>query len=714
MEESWCEHALAGRAGAERTDLALSSLHANLRFFGVHNRYSDVDRALVSAIGPHGLDADTLDLGAFARAVPGACALKASDRHLGPARVERLGSVAWVHPGTGDVSVAEDARAVVIDLRDLPQPTAADEWMALRSALDHAAAPALARPVDRPQVRIRHHQGMADECLSDRSMYFADVVEHEDVKIPAGAKRDLALAVVTESRMPNEAALLAGALRMAGRAWIYGADVLAAAAESRWSPVGSQGLVWRYEDLLHNHERWPDRIPADSPATTPDVVAADLLAKAGDPSAVTGAAQRGWLDPVRTAFGDEQARDYSLGSLQAALLSAHGTARLFFGYLGMTVQPAELDSALHAALAESSEGREVDGPIFKDSLRRFGVVLKQQHNRVAGSTGAPRPGIVPVYFEGIDGIPVVRRSREPSLRPGDSIVSVDGVPIADFLRAEATRTSAATEGSRLHNEMQHLVHRTAPTKLGVRDTHGATRDVLVTPQPPDAKDTVIAEPSGRGAGSLADLGAQALYYINLDGTVLTSHEQAVAALREARSARGLVLDMRGYPGPASNEVEARVMPSPFAHPQWWIPELFGPDDRHLFILDAGGKVPNLEDPSYGGPIVLLVGPATVSWAEDIALNLVEAHRVTVVGQTSAGDDGNVTCLELPGGFGFWFTGMAVKHADGSPFEGIGIKPDVPVRLRASDFAAGRDPELLAAIEALRRHPSAPAPLAKRQ
>ena len=82
--------------------------------------------------------------------------------------------------------------------------------------------------------------------------------------------------------------------------------------------------------------------------------------------------------------------------------------------------------------------------------------------------------------------------------------------------------------------------------------------------------------------------------------------------------------------------------------------------------------------------------------------LVDAGRVTVVGRNSAGTNGNITGVELPGAFGFSFTGMDVRHADAaqSVFHGIGIVPDVEVPLDAASLAAGVDPELEAAVAAL--------------
>lgn len=78
--------------------------------------------------------------------------------------------------------------------------------------------------------------------------------------------------------------------------------------------------------------------------------------------------------------------------------------------------------------------------------------------------------------------------------------------------------------------------------------------------------------------------------------------------------------------------------------------------------------------------------------------LVDASRVKVVGRRSASTNGNITGVQLPGAFSFSFTGMDIAFRDGSPFNGVGIVPDIVVKLAPQDFAEGRDPELEAAVK----------------
>jgi C-terminal processing protease CtpA/Prc len=72
-------------------------------------------------------------------------------------------------------------------------------------------------------------------------------------------------------------------------------------------------------------------------------------------------------------------------------------------------------------------------------------------------------------------------------------------------------------------------------------------------------------------------------------------------------------------------------------------------------------------------------------------------NIAVIGETSAGTNGNITGGYLPGGYYMDFTGMHVLNPDGSELHGVGIPLDEEVVPTAEDFADGRDPELDAAI-----------------
>ncbi|MFO0590781.1 MAG: S41 family peptidase [Polyangiaceae bacterium] len=689
VSTDWCDHVASGPKGAASPALDWSAAHAWVRFFGHVQAYSEADQALSAALASNAaLSGD--DLSSYAKALSTTvCARKADDATLGPAKVASLGDVALVTPGTGTLELPAGTKAVLVDLRDLP-------WTeGLRDTIAAAVAPALAAKVHGLLASVKRHTGMVDEVFSGQNVYKNTVTKPIALPdLPATGTLDLPLAMLTDADMPAEAVEIAATLRLAGRAWLIGEDLRMEVAESRWHGIGSSGVAVRIRDLYVSADtRAPDVIPADTRTTTPECFASDIVSKGAVPAATPGDAARSTLVKA-SPFGESQDPADPRGDARAALIIAHGAARTFYPYfpiVGDDIDPRleETLSALPAAPTREDE---------RQALRRFGNALVDGHNFVMNYKPGSVAGIIPIFVEDIDGEAVIRRSGDPALAPGDTIVSINGVPADTWYATQLARSGGATPGYRFEIATREMMRADGPQSFGVRDAAGIEKTVTVDPHPLSDY-TAIAVATSRPAGALADMGAPDLYYINLDGSVLGDITLFRTALQEAATlgSKGLVIDMRGYPGVDHYEVVQRLILEKASSPIFRTPELTGPEPP-VFKEESFPLQP-LSTPSFAGPIALLVGHSTVSAAENFSIMLVDAKRVHVVGRNSAGTNGNITGVELPGSFGFSFTGMDVRHADAehSVFHGIGIVPDIEVALTAQDFAAGTDPELEAAI-----------------
>jgi C-terminal processing protease CtpA/Prc len=85
------------------------------------------------------------------------------------------------------------------------------------------------------------------------------------------------------------------------------------------------------------------------------------------------------------------------------------------------------------------------------------------------------------------------------------------------------------------------------------------------------------------------------------------------------------------------------------------------------------------------------------------MGIVEAYRLgEIVGEATAGTNGNVNPFVLPGGYSVSWTGMQVLKHDGSRHHGVGIRPTIPVQRTRAGVAAGRDELLERAVEVVIR------------
>ena len=73
-------------------------------------------------------------------------------------------------------------------------------------------------------------------------------------------------------------------------------------------------------------------------------------------------------------------------------------------------------------------------------------------------------------------------------------------------------------------------------------------------------------------------------------------------------------------------------------------------------------------------------------------------RAVMVGETTAGSTGQPMVQRFDNGIGFSIGAVRASMPDGSPFEGVGIKPDVEILLTREDLYEDRDPVLLRAVD----------------
>jgi C-terminal processing protease CtpA/Prc len=122
-------------------------------------------------------------------------------------------------------------------------------------------------------------------------------------------------------------------------------------------------------------------------------------------------------------------------------------------------------------------------------------------------------------------------------------------------------------------------------------------------------------------------------------------------------------------------------------------DLFNPG---VFRWEEG---PNLvpESPHYSQKVVILVDEDSQSQSEYTAMAFRASPNAIVMGSTTAGADGNISAIPLPGGLQTLITGLGVFYPDKKPTQRIGIIPDIIVRPTIAGIRAGRDEVLDSAV-----------------
>ena len=106
-------------------------------------------------------------------------------------------------------------------------------------------------------------------------------------------------------------------------------------------------------------------------------------------------------------------------------------------------------------------------------------------------------------------------------------------------------------------------------------------------------------------------------------------------------------------------------------------------------------------PRIKGRVIFLIDGRAVSFAETV-MGMVEAYKLAdIVGEPTAGTNGNINPFTVPGGYLLWWTGMRVLKHDRSRHHGIGIQPTHPVARTIAGIAERRDEILEKALELAR-------------
>jgi C-terminal processing protease CtpA/Prc len=349
---------------------------------------------------------------------------------------------------------------------------------------------------------------------------------------------------------------------------------------------------------------------------------------------------------------------------------------------------AELRTALRAA------GEDRDQAAFVRTLRHMVASIDDGHGNVYHPS-VPWRIPLPVLWH-VAGDAAVVAAVEPTvtgLSVGDEVVAIDGQPVLQTLSKDEALISGATPQWRRHVALRQLGAGDADTQaaLTVRNADGSTRIVTL-------KRTRSMEMlREKRPEKIAEL-KPGLWYIDLDRI---DDETFDAALPKLAKARGIVFDLRGYPSTGSKPIR-HLIDSTTQSARWNVPVVRRPDFDGV-EWNTGGRW-SLEplQPRLTKNIVFVTDGRAISYAESW-MGIVEAHKLgEIVGETTAGTNGNVNMLKLPGGYRIAFTGMKVLKHDGSRHHGIGIVPTIPVTPTTAGLRAGRDEQLEKAIEVLEK------------
>jgi C-terminal processing protease CtpA/Prc len=350
-----------------------------------------------------------------------------------------------------------------------------------------------------------------------------------------------------------------------------------------------------------------------------------------------------------------------------------------------------------------------DSFTYQQELIRFIAKINDTHANL-WTTLATRPPYGACYLavdlRFVEGQAFVLRNTEitagpaSGLLPGDLITQLDGANVSDLVTQWAPLYADSNQAARLRDIARYMTRGNCGSSTVVVDRGGQAVTLHPNRLPASAIDfsqTYIHDRPGPAFQMLAP----DIAYIKI-----STLKQADCAndILAAAGTKGLIIDIRDYPSDFPIYKLGGMLVTK-ATPFTWFTHA-DPENPGAFYW---GHVVQLTPaaPHYSGKIAILVDETTQSSAEFHSMAFRAVPGAVVIGSTTAGADGDVSTVPIPGGLSSYISGLGVYYPDQRGTQRVGIVPDIWVTPTISGLRAGRDELIDAAIRHIRSETAEP-------
>lgn len=333
------------------------------------------------------------------------------------------------------------------------------------------------------------------------------------------------------------------------------------------------------------------------------------------------------------------------------------------------------------------------------AVRRMSAQINDSHGFVSQNSMLLNyfgRAVLPIEFRFVQGqtvvfrIPYTRSLIErlglSDVQSGDVLLSIDGIPI-DTLRKRIEPLVPASNNSALNRDINTLLRYGSPGSVSLRFRRGA-REFTVT----GARGSGIGSEFAADTSQIWRILPNNIGYVDMGRLQRTNIAKMMADLMNTR---GIIFDIRNYPNGTLYDIGAYLtQPAPFVRFTYILPSFPGVFARGTSTIP--GEITPLSAPNrigsskrYQGKIVALINQETQSHAEFTTMAF-QAAGAKVIGSQTAGADGNVVTVRLPGDILLYYTSLGVFYPDGKATQRIGIVPDIPSSPTVTGMQAGID------------------------
>lgn len=374
----------------------------------------------------------------------------------------------------------------------------------------------------------------------------------------------------------------------------------------------------------------------------------------------------------------------------------------FYPYLHLT------DSNWNSVLLEAIPMmlKATDQKSYEEVISYVAMKLQDPHTQLKATTKGkelqytPIDGMyyLPVSVTNMNGALVITGAAENCpLQQGDLLLSINGMSINELAARKEKYYSLSREEYLLTGVCRAILN---STRKKIDVVVQRNQNVL----------SVSVEGAAHYISDFKNKANNLPPYQIVDGNigilnlgVVQTEDELLDVMKALKNTDALIVDLRQYPS---------VMGIYFFIPFFYKPSIVvskpasaSPGTYYKQTVLCGYDSSLLSYSSdyypYENPVVVLINQDTISRGEYLTTILKESDNVTIIGEPSAGTDGNVAFLPIPGEIQLQFTSFGIYTIDGRQTQRVGIQPDIYVHRSIDGIKNGQDELIEFALKKLR-------------
>lgn len=304
--------------------------------------------------------------------------------------------------------------------------------------------------------------------------------------------------------------------------------------------------------------------------------------------------------------------------------------------------------------------------------------------------------------------------KEAGIASGDRIMAINGISVQEMIQEKSTLLSTSNRNKLLYYLSDYLHNLIWTDDLQIKS--------LQIQKYPDSKETTInlrlIDPTNQEHARQINqyyqqrINSEAEHKLEREDIAYFRTDQTLSLIdnveddqidvtmnnifEEAASKKAIVFDMRAYPdwgGFAFTYVYSCFSPNENWFGKYYRQNLndFGTYVYKSAPIEYFPDVPDKTTHKYKGKVFIIVNPATQSMSEWNTMNFQHVFpQAITIGEQTAGADGDMKYLTLPGGYSFGFTANAVFYPDNELTQKVGVKIDELIHYTDADILNQRD------------------------